>query len=269
MRFIRSHFAGAGSASVTAPVSAPSSFLRLTLLAACVGLAACSAPPMPQEELPPEPVIVPGYEEVQDGRHYIPPVPAEYLDPVNQRQMVAYAGTERPGTIVVDPYARFLYLVTAPGEAMRYRVAVGRQGRGFSGNAVIGRRAEWPSWTPTANMIRVDPDIYGPYRAGLPGGIENPLGARALYLYRNGRDTMYRIHGTNDVASIGNATSAGCIRLFNQDIIDLYERVGSGQRVRVRSEAESRRLEGPQPAPTVLETLQVPPPETVEVSAVQ
>ncbi len=228
-------------------------FARLAALVAVLGLAACSAPPPIQEQAPPEPVVVPGYENVQDGEHLIPAVPPQYLPEVNRRQLVSYNGSERPGTIVVDPHARFLYLVTAPGEAMRYRVAVGREGRGFSGNAVIGRKAQWPSWTPTANMIRTEPELYKQYAGGLPGGLENPLGARALYLYRGGRDTMYRIHGTNDVTSIGNATSAGCIRLFNQDILDLYERVSSGQRVHVRTAAESRRLEGPMIDPAVAE----------------
>jgi hypothetical protein len=95
-------------------------------------------------------------------------------------------------------------------------------------------------------MIRTRPDLYAAYAGGLPGGLQNPLGARALYLYRGGRDTMFRIHGTSDAASVGHATSAGCIRLFNQDIIDLHSKVPSGTRVKVRSEAESLALEGPQ-----------------------
>jgi hypothetical protein len=115
----------------------------------------------------------------------------------------------------------------------------------FRGNGVIGRRAEWPYWQPTANMVRTRPDLYAAYAGGLPGGLENPLGARALYLYRGGRDSMFRIHGTSDSASIGHATSAGCIRLFNQDIIDLYNKVPGGTFVKVRTEAESLALEGP------------------------
>jgi lipoprotein-anchoring transpeptidase ErfK/SrfK len=97
----------------------------------------------------------------------------------------------------------------------------------------------WPGWTPTANMIRTEPEVYGPFRAGIPGGLASPLGARALYLYRGGRDTRYRIHGTNDLESIGNATSAGCIRLFNQDIIDLFNRTPIGAEVVVRTYEES------------------------------
>lgn len=205
-------------------------------------LAACaSAPTQPKE-----PPVVPGYEGVQDGEFFIQPVPAQYLYDGNRREQVAYAGDEAPGTIVVDVYSRKLYLVEEGGTAMRYPIAVGREGLSFKGNGVIGRKAEWPSWQPTANMIRTRPDLYAAYAGGLPGGLENPLGARALYLYRGGRDTMFRIHGTSDAASIGHATSAGCIRLFNQDAIDLYSRVPSGTRVKVRTEAESLAIEGPQ-----------------------
>ncbi|MFN3992637.1 MAG: L,D-transpeptidase [Tabrizicola flagellatus] len=204
-------------------------------------LAACASIPKPQE-----PVVVPGYEGIQDGAFFIEPVPEQYLFESNRRTEVAYAGDEAPGTVVVDTYARKLYLVGEGGTATRYPIAVGREGLSFRGNGVIGRKAEWPSWQPTANMIRTRPDLYAAYAGGLPGGLQNPLGARALYLYRGGRDTMFRIHGTSDAASIGHATSAGCIRLFNQDAIDLYNKVPTGTRVKVRTEAESLALEGPQ-----------------------
>jgi hypothetical protein len=190
--------------------------------------------------------VVPGYEGIQDGEFFIQPVPEKCLYDGNRREQVAYAGSEAPGTIVVDIYSRKLYLVEEGGTAMRYPIAVGREGLSFKGTGVIGRKAEWPSWQPTANMVRTRPDLYAAYAAGLPGGLMNPLGARALYLYRGGRDSMFRIHGTADAASIGHATSAGCIRLFNQDIIDLYNRVPTGTRVKVRTEAESLAIEGPQ-----------------------
>ncbi|MFM2389798.1 MAG: hypothetical protein RLZZ437_1353 [Pseudomonadota bacterium] len=212
-----------------------SAFASLLLLAACAG-----APP---EDTPP--VEVPGYEGVQDGEFFIQPVEARYLDDMTVRQEVDYAGTERPGTIVVDPFARRLYLVMENGRAMRYAVAVGRQGLAFRGNGTIRRKEEWPAWTPTANMIRTFPETYAEYRGGLPGGLENPLGARALYLYRGGRDTFFRIHGTVQNASIGHATSAGCIRLFNQDAIDLFNRVDLGTQVTVRTLSESVAIEGP------------------------
>jgi len=192
------------------------------------------------------PEVVPGYEAIQDGEFFIEPVPVQYLYDGNRRTEVAYAGDERPGSIVVDTFARKLYLVMEGGTAMRYPIAVGREGLSFRGGGSISRKEEWPSWQPTANMIRTRPDLYADYAGGLPGGLLNPLGARALYLYRGGRDTMFRIHGTADAASVGHATSAGCIRLFNQDIIDLYDRVPNGTQVKVRSEAESLAMEGPQ-----------------------
>ncbi|MFM7336529.1 MAG: L,D-transpeptidase [Tabrizicola sp.] len=208
--------------------------LALPLLAACAGTT--------QKQ----PDVVPGYEGVQDGEFFIEPVPAKYLYEGNRRTEVAYTGPEAPGTVVVDTFARKLYLVGEGGTATRYPIAVGREGVAFRGSGVVGRKAEWPAWQPTANMVRTRPDLYAAYAGGLPGGLINPLGARALYLYRGGRDSMFRIHGTADAASIGHATSAGCIRLFNQDIIDLYNRVPGGTRVKVRSAAESLAIEGPQ-----------------------
>ena len=217
------------------------SLARIVAILALPLLAACATPAKQKA-----PEAVPGYEGVQDGEFFIEPVPAQYLYEGNRRTEVAYAGSESPGTVVVDTYARKLYLVGEGGTATRYPIAVGREGLAFRGNGVIGRKAEWPSWQPTANMIRTRPDLYAAYAGGLPGGLQNPLGARALYLYRGGRDSMFRIHGTSDAASIGHATSAGCIRLFNQDIIDLYGKVPGGARVKVRSEAESLAVEGPQ-----------------------
>ena len=168
-----------------------------------------------------------------------------YLTERNRRQMVDYNGSEAPGSIVVDPYARFLYHVMDGGKAMRYGVAIGKAGKTFQGSATINRKQAWPSWTPTANMVRTQPELYGPLKNGLSGGVDNPLGSRALYLYQGGRDTMYRIHGTMDPSSVGKATSAGCIRMFNQDIMDLFDTVPNGTRVKVRTQAESVALEGP------------------------
>ena len=142
---------------------------------------------------------------------------------------------------------RHLYFVEPGGMAMRYTVGVGREeALNFRGNAVIGRKAEWPHWTPTGDMIRRMP-IYAHYTAGLPGGINNPLGARALYLYRGNQDTYFRLHGTIEPETIGQKVSSGCIRLFNQDIIDLYNRAPVGTRVVVLQEGESMRAEaGPE-----------------------
>lgn len=181
------------------------------------------------------------YGPVQDGDILIPAVPAQALSERNVRQIVDYWTDEPAGTIVVDPGAKFLYYTLGDNKAIRYGIAVGEEGYGFSGRAVIPLKREWPSWTPTRNMIRRDPEQYGPWAGGMQGGLQNPLGARALYLYRNGRDTMYRIHGTNDVYSIGQATSAGCIRLYNQDSLDLFQRVESGTRVLVLPESQAGR----------------------------
>ena len=220
----------------------PHSLARIFAILALPLLAACAGSPE-KSEAPP---LVPGYEGVQDGEFFIEPVAERFLAGGNQRQEVAFAGEDRPGTIVVDTYARKLYLVMEGGRAMSYPIAVGREGLSFRGTGVIGRKADWPAWQPTANMVRTRPDLYAAYAGGLPGGLQNPLGARALYLYRGGRDTMFRIHGTSDAASVGYATSAGCIRLFNQDAIDLYNRVPNGARVKVRTEVESLAAEGPQ-----------------------
>lgn len=214
---------------------------RLFVLLALPILAACSSKATVEKH----PEVVPGYEAVEEKFH-IPAVPAQYLIPEHRRAEVAYNGDDSPSSIVVDVYARKLYWVLPDGKAIRYAIAVGREGTAFRGNARVGRKSEWPSWTPTANMVRTRPDLYAEYRNGLPGGLENPLGSRALYLYRGNRDTMFRIHGTIDNGSVGLATSAGCIRLFNQDVIDLYERAGSGTQVRVRTLEESLALEGKQ-----------------------
>ena len=174
-----------------------------------------------------------------DHGHEIPGLDLTRIDPSLLRQQVAFAGPYRPGTIVVNIGERRLYLVEPGGVAMRYAVGVGREeALNFRGSAVIGRKAEWPHWSPTADMIRRMP-IYAHYVNGLPGGINNPLGARALYLYRGNQDTDFRLHGTIEPETIGTKVSSGCIRLFNQDIIDLYNRVPVGTPVVVLQEGES------------------------------
>ena len=187
---------------------------------------------------------VPGYGTLQDGDYTLPAIDPQYLVEPNRRAEVPYAAGDDPGTIVVDPHAKFLFLVGEGGTAIRYPIAVGREGRGFRQSAVVGDMREWPSWQPTANMLRSEPEVYGAFARGIPGGLASPLGSRAIYLYRGGRDTRFRIHGTNDVQAIGNAGTAGCIRLFNHDIIDLYTRVTPGTRVRVRTYEESVQYEG-------------------------
>lgn len=205
--------------------------------------AACAPEPEPVEDPQPQNVVVPGYETIIDNGYAVAAVPSEYLDTPNRRFLVQYTGPAEPGQIEVDIYAKFLYWIMEDGTAWRYPIAVGRLGRSIRTDTVIKRKVEWPGWTPTANMLRNEPDVYGPFSGGIPGGLRSPLGARALYLYRGDRDTYFRIHGTNDLASIGNSGSAGCIRMFNQDIIHLFEQVPLGTRVVMRSEADSIDIE--------------------------
>jgi len=136
------------------------------------------------------------------------------------------------GHIYVDTQNTWLYYVTGPGIARRYKVAVGAAGRQFNGWAYIARKAEWPAWVPTEEMVALEPDVYGPYRRGLPGGHDmNPLGARALYLYRGGVDTYFRIHGTPQPWTMGQSFSSGCVRLINEHIEELYDIVPVGTQV--------------------------------------
>jgi lipoprotein-anchoring transpeptidase ErfK/SrfK len=141
-----------------------------------------------------------------------------------RRQIVQYARNEAPGTIVIDTGNKFLYYVLPKGQAIRYGVTVGERGQDWSGTATVGRKEEWPSWTPTAG----EQARLGPFPAVVPGGPQNPMGARGLYLYSGGNDTQYRIHGTNQPEYIGRAISSGCIRMTNEDVIDLYNRVKVG-----------------------------------------
>jgi lipoprotein-anchoring transpeptidase ErfK/SrfK len=150
------------------------------------------------------------------------------------REIIGFKTSEAPGTIIIETAEHRLYLVLPGGKAMRYAVGVGREGFGWQGTARIARRAEWPDWHPPKEMIEraAAQSKFIPY--SLDGGRLNPLGARALYLYQGSRDTLYRIHGTNEPRSIGRNVSSGCIRLLNEDVIDLYDRVGIGTKVIVR-----------------------------------
>lgn len=156
------------------------------------------------------------------------------IKPKYRRRLVNYQTSEPPGTIVVDTSNRYLYLVASEGKAMRYGIEVGREGFGWSGVASIARKTEWPTWTPPAEMVARDART-APFAKGMPGGPDNPLGARALYLYQNGHDTLYRIHGGGRPTTLGKATSSGCIRLLNHDVVDLYNRVPTGSRTVVLS----------------------------------
>jgi lipoprotein-anchoring transpeptidase ErfK/SrfK len=144
-------------------------------------------------------------------------------DPRFNRQTVAYSGTEKPGTIIIDTHERLLYLVEDDGKAVRYGIGVGRPGFVWSGVKEVSMKREWPDWTPPDEMLRRRPDLP----RYMPGGPENPLGARALYL----GSSLYRIHGSNEPWTIGTQVSSGCIRMRNEDVIDLYDRVKVGTRV--------------------------------------
>ena len=148
-----------------------------------------------------------------------------------RRRQMAYNTSEAPGTIIVDPKARFLYYVLGNGQAIRYGVSVGKQGRTWSGAATIGRMEKWPTWTPTPEHLAEFPKLVKYLNGGMPGGLDNPMGARALYLYQGDVDTVYRIHGTYDPSFIGRKKTAGCVSLLNVDAIDLYNRVQMGTKV--------------------------------------
>jgi lipoprotein-anchoring transpeptidase ErfK/SrfK len=166
-------------------------------------------------------------------RFPIPAVPNGKLKRRFQRQLVRYRTREKPGTVIVDTRKFYLYHVEKGGKAMRYGVGLGRAGFAWSGRANIAWKRKWPTWTPPQEMIQRQPELakWGVAHGGMPPGLRNPLGARALYIFQDGKDTLYRLHGTPDVSSIGRAVSSGCVRLVNQDIIDLYARVRPGSRI--------------------------------------
>ena len=174
------------------------------------------------------------YGEIVDGGFVIPAVPYWKIPPRFYRQRVPNETGEPAGTVVVDTQQRFLYLVESGGQtAMRYGVGIGREGFAWQGEGVIQWRQKWPKWTPPSEMVARQPQLakYGPGTGGMEPGLMNPLGARALYIFQNGKDTLYRLHGNPEWNSIGKAVSSGCVRLMNQDIIDLYERVPNKARI--------------------------------------
>lgn len=198
-------------------------------LAACTttrGFVEGPAPTFEWQKLTPQQLYAP----LKDGDYVIPAVDLKKIKPEFYRQVVRYRTDQKPGTIVIDPQAHFLYLVQPGGWAIRYGIGVGRQGFAWHGDAIIRYRQQWPVWRPPAEMIDREPRLEK-YRNGMPGGLDNPLGARALYLYQGWVDTLYRIHGTNKPWTIGTSVSSGCIRMINQDVVDLYSRVPLNTRV--------------------------------------
>jgi lipoprotein-anchoring transpeptidase ErfK/SrfK len=163
-------------------------------------------------------------------------------DPAFARKVVTYPSPEPAGTIVIDPGSHFLYLVQGDGRAIRYGVGVGAEGFVWSGLATIHTKQEWPDWYPPAEMLARKPDLRQHMvqlqsGIGMPGGPENPIGARAMYLWQGNKDTLYRIHGTNEPWTIGHNVSSGCIRLTNDDVADLYNRTPVGTKVIVLATA--------------------------------
>ncbi|WP_328805007.1 L,D-transpeptidase [Stappia albiluteola] len=170
------------------------------------------------------------YAPLEDGGFQLPAIAYNDFDPAFLRQTVSSPGNYEPGTIVVSPSTKFLYLIQPDGTAIRYGIGVGREGFAWSGEATVGFKREWPKWFPPDEMIARDSSLEK-YRDGMDGGPQNPIGARGLYLWQGNKDTLYRIHGTNQPQSIGTNASSGCIRMWQQDIIDLYNRVDLGAKV--------------------------------------
>lgn len=186
------------------------------------------------------------YAPIDDDLYPVPGVDISRISPEYLRKVVPYETSEAPGTIVVDPRSRYLYLVLRDGMAVRYGVGVGRSGFGWSGTATIKDKQEWPDWYPPKEMFQRQPELMEqmgelPGGPGMAGGPGNPLGARALYLWQGNKDTLYRIHGTFEPWTIGTNVSSGCIRMINQDAIDLYSHVPLGTKVVVLGAAGNRR----------------------------
>lgn len=186
------------------------------------------------------------YRPIED-LYFVPGVSLDRINPAFLRAKVVYETPEAPGTIIVDPRARYLYHVENDGMATRYGVGVGRAGFSWSGVATIEDKQVWPDWYPPKEMLDRQPDLLNQMSTlrsgiGMRGGPGNPLGARALYLWKNNRDTLFRIHGTFEPWTIGKTVSSGCIRMINQDVMDLYGRIPVGTKVVVlTSPARSKR----------------------------
>jgi lipoprotein-anchoring transpeptidase ErfK/SrfK len=201
------------------------------------------------------------YAAFVDGSYAIPGVPVEKVPAAYQRQDVAFTSNEAPGTIIINPGQRHLYLITGKGTATQYGIAVGKAGFEWSGVATITGRKNWPTWTPPKEMIARKPEL-AKWENGQPGGPTNPLGARALYLTTNGVDYGYRIHGTPDWWSIGKNASSGCIRMINQDVMELFNRVPDGTKVVVLNADGSYPSKLKLPPKPVVKAKATPKPET-------
>ena len=210
----------------------------MTKLLAATALSLTLAACVPDQALidaglaePPAPQLIEGvYAAKADPQFNVPAVPVEKVPAEYQRQSVYYETDQPVGTIIINPSTKHLYHITGKNRATRYGIAVGKAGFQWSGEAVVSERKTWPTWTPPEEMIVRKPEL-AKWEKGQPGGPTNPLGARALYLTTNGRDYGYRIHGTPEWFSIGKNASSGCIRMINQDVMDLFDQVPLGTKV--------------------------------------
>jgi lipoprotein-anchoring transpeptidase ErfK/SrfK len=197
-------------------------------------LAGCTTPVRERVAVEPEPVDTSIYAAMYgpkpDEQFPLPAIPYQKIDRRFYRQMVPNPTGERPGVIVVDTANHFLYLTYEDGQAMRYGVGLGRAGFEWAGRGVIQYKRQWPRWTPPDEMVARQPELepYSIANGGMEPGLKNPLGARALYIFQNKEDTLYRIHGSPEWWTIGKSVSSGCVRMLNQDVIDLYDRVQNG-----------------------------------------
>ncbi|OBZ93550.1 ErfK/YbiS/YcfS/YnhG family protein [Pararhizobium polonicum] len=208
----------------------------LCSLAATLVLASCSTAPIAPigEKVATNQIFSDSYGPIEDHGYALPAIPINKVNERFHRQIVDYATAEKPGTIIVNTPNRFLYFVLPGGKAVRYGIGVGKAGFAWEGRAYVAWKQEWPTWHPPKEMAVRKPDVAQYVENGMGPGLRNPLGARAMYLFNDeGKDTLFRIHGSPEWASIGTAASSGCIRMINQDIIDLYARVRPGKNTRV------------------------------------
>jgi lipoprotein-anchoring transpeptidase ErfK/SrfK len=208
----------------------------LCSLAATLALASCSTAPISPigEKVATNQIFSSGYGPVEDHGYPLPAIPINKVNERFHRQIVDYTTAEKPGTIIVNTPNRFLYFVLPGRKAVRYGIGVGKAGFAWEGRAYVAWKQEWPTWHPPKEMAERKPDVAQYVEKGMGPGLRNPLGARAMYLFNDeGKDTLFRIHGSPEWSSIGTAASSGCIRMINQDIIDLYARVRPGRNTRV------------------------------------
>ncbi len=205
--------------------------------AGAIAVAGCTTVEVPERKpvasLPPAAPAM--YQALPEEQFPVPAVNIAELDRRFWRVLVDYPSDEKIGTLIVDTPNKYLYHVRPNGRAVRYGIGVGREGFAWSGRAIVAYKRAWPRWTPPDDMIARQTELekYSMRNGGMPPGLANPLGARALYIHENGRDTLYRLHGTAEAFSIGNAVSSGCIRLLNQDVIHLHEQVRDGSPILV------------------------------------